>query len=247
MKTKLSVNVNKIALLRNSRGRDFPNVIKLATDIVKFGSDGITVHPRPDGRHIRHQDVMDLKKILSCELNVEGYPDERFLRLIEECRPAQCTLVPDPPEALTSNAGWKVEPSSEILKNSIRRIKKMGTRVSVFIDPLTVTPIDLESLKKWDCDRVELYTERYATDYDSSLRDKTLGEYVRTAKLAQESGLEINAGHDLNLDNLFHLISAIPFIKEVSIGHALIVEALYLGLETTIGEYQKRLEVNSHA
>lgn len=242
-RTTLSVNVNKLATLRNSRGKNNPDVLKGALDIIRFGGEGITVHPRPDGRHIRRDDVYALKKNISVELNIEGYPSSDFLAMVEDVAPAQCTLVPDPPEALTSNAGWLVHEHAEKLKVVTARLKQKGIRVSVFVDPKTLRDDDYVLLKKIGVDRVELYTEAYAESYGHPGHDKILAGYRRAAEFAREAGLGVNAGHDLNLENLKPLIREIPWIDEVSIGHALICDALYFGLEKTIHQYLTCLKI----
>jgi pyridoxine 5-phosphate synthase len=235
--TKLSVNINKIALLRNSRGHDLPNVNQVALDCVKFGADGITVHPRPDERHTTRADVYSLKEILDVEFNVEGYPSEDFLRMVEEVKPAQVTLVPDAPNVLTSNAGWNTIQHRFFLVEVITRLQKAGLRTSLFVAP------DLEMIegaRAIGTDRIELYTEDYANAHKVNDAD-TMETYFRAAAFAHELGLGINAGHDLNLDNLAFFAQNIPNLAEVSIGHALISDALYLGLEETIKRYQKCL------
>lgn len=234
---KLSVNVNKIATLRNSRGKNLPDVLKVSRDIVRFGAEGITVHPRPDGRHIRREDVYALKPMLSVEFNVEGYPSDDFLTMLEEVVPAQVTFVPDPPEALTSNAGWRVKENEVLLRGAVGRMRAKGIRVSVFIDPRTVTEDDWAALAQLGVGRVELYTEEYADAYPTPLRDEVTAVYRAAAERARAHGLGVNAGHDLNLDNLTHLARAIPWLDEVSIGHALISDALYFGLEETVKRY----------
>lgn len=236
--TRLSVNINKIATLRNARGGNNPDVIQVALDCEKFGAEGITVHPRPDERHIKYQDVYDLKKVLSKEFNIEGNPEEKFIRLVEAVCPEQVTLVPDPPGAITSNAGWNTIASKAFLTDIIAHFKSLGIRTSVFVDA------DLkmvEGAADTGADRIELYTEPYAANYLNN-REKAVKPYVEAANLAGELGLEINAGHDLDLVNLKFLIKNIPLIKEVSIGHALISDALYFGLENTIQLYQRELE-----
>ncbi len=238
--TKLSVNVNKIATIRNSRGKDNPNVVQTSLDIIAFGGEGITVHPRPDGRHIRRQDVYDLKKIINVELNIEGYPSQSFLEMNEEVLPAQCTLVPDPPEALTSNAGFRVRSQAELLKVAARRLSAKNIRTSVFVDPATMEDDEYLMLKDLGVDRVELYTERYAEHWNAKAAGAAMdvmASYRRSAELARKAGLGINAGHDLNLQNLTALIAHIPWIDEVSIGHALVCDALKFGMEKTIGLY----------
>lgn len=235
--TKLSVNVNKLATLRNSRGKNNPDVFKGALDIVSFGADGITVHPRPDERHIRRSDVYELKKILKVELNIEGFPSEDFLEMVCEIAPAQCTLVPDPPNALTSNAGWLVRNNLRILETACEKLHSAGVRVSVFVDPVTIVRDEFLILAKIGVDRIELYTERYAENFSGEKHQSTLAEYVTAAELARDAGLGVNAGHDLDLHNLAPLVGAIPWMAEVSIGHALICDALYFGLEQTVKKY----------
>lgn len=234
--TKLSVNVNKVATLRNSRGKNNPDVLQVSLDLIKFGAQGITVHPRPDERHIRKTDVYALKKAISVELNVEGYPSDDFMKMIEEVRPAQCTLVPDPPEALTSNAGWRVAENQKQLKDVLASLKKWGVRSSVFVDP-GIPQDELQTLASFGCDRVELYTEDFANAFGTPKQKEVTALYKATAEQARAVGLAINAGHDLNLKNLKYLVTEIPFIDEVSIGHALIADALYLGFEKTISSY----------
>lgn len=238
--TKLSVNVNKLATLRNSRGKNNPDVLKGALDLVRFGAEGITVHPRPDERHIRRSDVYALAKaVKTVEFNVEGYPSDDFLDMVVDVKPAQATLVPDPPEALTSNAGWKVTENRELLRKVAARLKAAGIRSSVFVDPQTMNDDEYRLLKSIGIDRVELYTERYAEEHAGPHREAVLGDYERAARLSRDGGLGVNAGHDLNLDNLTDLIRRIPWIDEVSIGHALVCDALYLGFEETIRRYLK--------
>jgi pyridoxine 5-phosphate synthase len=235
--TKLSVNINKIATLRNARGGDVPNVVKVAVDCQRFGAQGITVHPRPDERHIRYQDVRDLRPIVSTEFNMEGYPEEKFINLVLENKPEQVTLVPDPPNVLTSNAGWDLTKTSDFLKPIIAKFKSAGIRVSIFLDP------DVEQVKlalETGTDRIELYTEQYASQYKED-KEKAVEPYVKAAIEAQKLGIELNAGHDLSLENLAFLKEKIPFLAEVSIGHALITDALYLGLENTIQLYLNKL------
>jgi pyridoxine 5-phosphate synthase len=235
--TQLSVNINKVATLRNARGGNVPDVVKTALDCENFGAQGITVHPRPDGRHIRYDDVHELKKVLTSEFNIEGYPSEDFIELVLSVLPAQVTLVPDPPNAITSNAGWDVKNNFDFLSNCVKVFQAEGIRVSLFMEN------DLEQIEwasKTGCNRIELYTESYATGYNDN-RDQAVAPYVKSAKYAQELGLEINAGHDLNLSNLRFFAENIPFLKEVSIGHALICDALYFGLENTIQSYKREL------
>ena len=231
--TKLSVNINKIATIRNARGGNNPNVVQIAMDCERFGAEGITVHPRPDERHITTQDVYDLKGIVKTEFNIEGYPDKRFLKIIEEVRPTQATLVPDPPHVLTSNAGWETEKNAEFLRDVINQIKSYGIRTSIFVEPNLKM---VEGAKKTGTDRIELYTEMYASAYHNG-SEEAVKDYRAAGILAQEIGLSINAGHDLDLNNLAFLKEQLPFMAEVSIGHALICDALYYGLENTIQLY----------
>ncbi len=235
--TRLSVNVNKIATLRNSRGGDVPNLKKIVLDCERYGAQGITVHPRPDERHIRYSDVYELAPLIRTEFNIEGYPDEKFLSLLAKVRPAQATLVPDPPEVLTSNAGWLVKANEAFLSPVVARLKELGIRVSLFIDPKTAREQDFTTMKNMGVDRIELYTEAYAKAYPTPKRETVTSLYVEAARTAQKLGLGVNAGHDLNTENISHLITQIPWIDEVSIGHALISDALYLGLEETIRRY----------
>ncbi len=235
--TKLSVNVNKIATLRNSRGNALPDVLQTALDIERFGAQGITVHPRPDERHIRKQDVYDISKRIHVEFNIEGYPSPDFIQLIRDVRPAQCTLVPDPPDVLTSNAGWNVQQNMGYLQEVIGQLKQSGTRVSLFIDPYDFINADVSQIAKTGTDRIELYTESYARAFPTPERDAVCAVFQKVADHAHACGLGINAGHDLNLHNLRYLIQHIPFIAEVSIGHALICDALYFGLEKTVQKY----------
>jgi pyridoxine 5-phosphate synthase len=236
--TKLSVNINKIATIRNARGGNSPNVVQVAMDCERFGAQGITVHPRPDERHITLKDVYDLKDVVKTEFNIEGYPDERFLKIIRDIRPAQATLVPDPPHVLTSNTGWDVIQNESFLKEIINELQEMGVRTSLFLNP------DLNQLgkvKNVGADRIELYTGPYAENYSLN-KEEAIREYIEVAKEAVQLGIGINAGHDLSLENLAYLIREIPEIDEVSIGHALISDALYLGLENTIQRYLYEIE-----
>jgi pyridoxine 5-phosphate synthase len=236
--TRLSVNINKIATLRNARGGNNPNIIQVAKDCERFGAQGITVHPRPDERHIRYSDVTELKKIVTTEFNIEGYPDDRYLRLVQETKPAQATLVPDKPDAITSNAGWDTVKNKMFLNEVIDDLKKSGTRVSVFVDP------DLkmvEGARKIGADRIELYTEPYASHYHHN-RTTAIRPYIEAVRIAHQLGLGINAGHDLDLANLKFLKQSLPHLDEVSIGHALICDALYFGLENTIQLYLRELK-----
>jgi pyridoxine 5-phosphate synthase len=236
--TKLSVNINKIATIRNARGGVTPNVIQAAIDCERFGAQGITVHPRPDERHITLRDVYDLKDVVSTEFNIEGYPDARFLKIIKDLRPEQATLVPDPPGVLTSNAGWNVHENEFFLQKIIAQIQDLGVRTALFLD----TEINqLEKVKELGADRIELYTGPYAENYPIN-KELAVLNYVLVAQEAHKLGLGVNAGHDLSLDNLAYLIKNIPFINEVSIGHALISDALYLGLENTIQRYLLEIE-----
>jgi len=236
--TRLSVNINKIATLRNARGANNPDVIKVAIDCERFGAEGITVHPRPDERHIRYSDVYELKKIVKTEFNIEGNPDDSFIKLVETVKPDQVTLVPDAPNAITSNAGWDTVKHQKYLSEIIDHFKRMSIRVSVFVDP---DPKFVEGAAKAGADRVELYTEPYAAQFPFD-RKKAIEPYIIAAKHAYDIGLGINAGHDLDLFNLKYLCEEIPFINEVSIGHALICDALYYGLENTIQLYLRELK-----
>ena len=236
--TKLSVNINKIATLRNARGGNNPDLIKVALDCERFGAQGITVHPRPDERHIRFDDLMKLKDVVTTEFNIEGYPDDRYMQIIESVRPAQATLVPDGPDAITSNAGWDTVKNQEMLSEIISKIKSWGVRCSVFVDPDSIM---VEYAAKAGADRIELYTEPYASNYHTD-RDQAISDYVLAANKAQEVGLGINAGHDLDLHNLKYLKDKISFIDEVSIGHALVCDALYYGLENTVQMYLRQLQ-----
>lgn len=231
--TKLSVNINKVATIRNARGGNMPNVLKFALDCERFGAQGITVHPRPDERHIRYQDVRELKPVLTEEFNIEGNPIPSFRRLVEEVCPAQVTLVPDAENVLTSNAGWDTERHQEFLKDMVQEFHSFGIRVSIFIDADLKM---IEKAKETGTDRVELYTESYASQYRAD-REKAIEKFVAAGNLAHALGLGLNAGHDLNLENLKYFHERIPFLDEVSIGHALISDALYLGIEQTIKEY----------
>ena len=236
--TKLSVNINKIAVIRNSRGGNCPDVLKAALDIERFGADGITVHPRPDARHIRYDDVRQLKAAIKTELNVEGNPIDSFIDLVLEVVPAQVTLVPDAPDALTSNAGWDTIRNREFLTNVTARFHEKGIRVSIFVDP---DPEMVAGAKACGADRVELYTESYARLYPQG-REAAIAPFVAAAEEARKQGLGLNAGHDLSLENLAFYHAQIPWTDEVSIGHALISDALYLGLENTVQLYQRQLK-----
>jgi len=236
--TRLSVNINKIATLRNARGGNMPDVIQVAKDCEAFGAQGITVHPRPDERHIRYNDVYLLKPIVTTEFNIEGYPSESFIELVLKIKPEQVTLVPDPPDAITSNKGWDTKENLSFLKNVIETFKANETRVSVFVDPIAEM---VKYAKKAGADRVELYTESYAEMYCKD-RDLAVKPFVEAANAAKQEGIGLNAGHDLNLDNIRFLSEKIPNLLEVSIGHALICESLYLGLQKTIQLYLERLK-----
>ena len=232
--TQLSVNVNKIATLRNARGGDVPNLLQVALDCERFGAQGITVHPRPDERHIRYQDVRELKKVLTTEFNIEGNPIPSFMALVEEGRPHQVTLVPDAPDALTSSAGWDVARHRDFLSEILEQLHTWGIRTSIFVG----TDLkNLDAAAALGTDRVELYTEPYASGYSAD-HARAVAPFVQAAEHARTLGLELNAGHDLSLENLHFFSEAIPFLSEVSIGHALISDALYLGLEETIRRYR---------
>lgn len=231
--TKLSVNINKVATLRNARGGNNPDVVRVALDCEKFGAQGITVHPRPDERHIRHQDVFDLRPKLSTEFNIEGNPSDDFCSLVLKAKSDQVTLVPDAPDQLTSNHGWNTIKHEAFLRDVVGRFKAAGIRVSIFID---AQPLLADYAKKVGADRVELYTEPYAANYAAN-REEAIAPFVQTAIHCREIGLGLNAGHDLSLQNLAYFHQQIPWVDEVSIGHALICDALYLGLRETISEY----------
>lgn len=231
--TRLSVNVNKIATLRNARGGNNPDLIQVTKDIEHFGAEGITVHPRPDERHIRYADVYDLKKVVTTEFNIEGYPSPEFMKLVLDVQPTQVTLVPDPPGVLTSNAGWQVREHFDFLSEIIGQLHERGIRSSIFVD---TDAENIRAAKEVGSDRVELYTEPYAANYHID-REAAVAPFVRAAKVAEEVGLELNAGHDLDLHNLVFLDKCLPNLAEVSIGHALICDALYLGLEETVRRY----------
>jgi pyridoxine 5-phosphate synthase len=235
--TKLSVNINKIATLRNARGGDLPNVVKAALDCERFGAQGITVHPRPDERHIRYKDVHDLKPVVKTEFNIEGYPSADFIDLVISVKPAQVTLVPDPPGVLTSNAGWDTIRHADFLKEVVARFHECGIRTSIFVEP---DPEMVRQAAHCGTDRIELYTESYAKYFNSG-REEAINPFIQAAHAANESGLGINAGHDLNLENLKYFSENIPGLLEVSIGHALICDALYYGLENTIQLYLRQL------
>lgn len=236
---KLSVNINKIATLRNARGGNMPDVVKTALEIESFGADGITVHPRPDERHIRYQDVKDLNKHITTEFNIEGYPSTDFINLVLLVKPTQVTLVPDPPDVLTSNAGWDTIKHRLFLKDIITTFQEAGIRTSIFVD---ANPIMAENAAKTGTNRIELYTESYASNYANN-KEIAIKPFVETSKIAIECGLELNAGHDLNLHNLKFFAQRIPELKEVSIGHALICDALYFGLDNVVKMYSNCLHI----
>jgi pyridoxine 5-phosphate synthase len=235
---RLSVNINKIATLRNSRGGNTPNVLQAAINAERFGAQGITVHPRPDERHIRYSDVREIPAHIHVEFNVEGYPSHNFMELVKEVKPAQVTLVPDAHDAITSNAGWDTVKNEHFLKEIVHEMRNAGIRTSIFVDPILTF---VEHAKKSGADRIELYTEPYATKFPQN-KEAAIKPYIQAAKLAEELELGINAGHDLNLDNLKYFANNITGLLEVSIGHALIAEAIYLGLENTIQMYLEKLK-----
>ncbi len=237
---RLSVNINKIATLRNSRGGTMPSVSLAAIQCQKFGAEGITIHPRPDERHIKYADARELKPLITTEYNIEGYPDPRFIELVLEVRPNQVTLVPDSPVALTSNSGWDTIANQDLLKEVTAKFHSAGIRVSIFVE---ADPKMVEGAAKTGADRVELYTEPYATQYPEN-PEKAVKPFIEAAKAAEKFGLGLNAGHDLSLVNLKYFDQHIPNLLEVSIGHALIADALYLGLEETIRRYRQCLEKN---
>lgn len=231
--TNLSVNINKIATLRNARGENAPNLTAVAEDCERFGAQGITVHPRPDERHIRRQDVYDLRPLVKTEFNIEGYPSPEFMKLVLDVRPEQVTLVPDAPDALTSSAGWNVVEHFDFLSEIVERLKDKGIRTSIFVDPDAET---IRAAARTGADRVELYTKPYADNYATNPED-AVKAYTEASKVAHSCGLGVNAGHDLSLENLRYFKQRVPFLDEVSIGHALICDALYLGLQETIRQY----------
>lgn len=236
--TILSVNINKIATLRNARGEDYPNLLNTAIDIIKFGAQGITIHPRPDERHVRYQDAMDLKRNISCELNIEGNPIKRFIDLVNEVKPAQVTLVPDSVDAITSNSGWDTVTNYSFLKDIVDNFRSNSIRVSIFINPDIKM---LEGAKKINADRIELFTGPYAKEFIND-KHKAIEQYIKCSEVANEIGIEINAGHDLNQNNLKFFSDSINNLKEVSIGHALVTESLYNGLKPTIKSYLEILK-----
>ena len=236
--TKLSVNINKIATLRNARGGNLPDLLKAVSDIQIFGAQGITVHPRPDERHVRYQDTLDIKPLITTEFNIEGYPTKEWMDLVLKVKPDQATLVPDPPDAITSNAGWDTVKHEGFLKEIISELKKNKIRTSIFID---ANLKQIEHAPKTRTDRIELYTESYAKDFTKN-KESAIKPFITSAKLAHSLGLGINAGHDLSLENLNYFYKNIPNLLEVSIGHALISDALYYGLENTIQLYLRQLK-----
>ncbi len=236
--TRLSVNINKIATLRNARGGNNPDVVKAAVDCENFGAQGITVHPRPDERHIRYDDVYKLKEVVTTEFNIEGYPNKRFIDLVKEIKPAQVTLVPDSPDVLTSNAGWDTVKNKDFLSEIISEFKNNGIRTSIFIETDAKM---IENAKLCGTDRVELYTEPYAANFHAN-KEKAVAPFVKAAEVALKNNLELNAGHDLDLDNLNFFNEKVKGLSEVSIGHALICDALYFGLHNTIQMYLKQLQ-----
>ena len=239
--TNLSVNINKIATLRNSRGENLPNLEKVAMDCEAMGADGITVHPRPDERHIKYADVYTLRPLLKTEFNIEGYPSKEFIDLVLKVKPAQVTLVPDAPDALPSSAGWNVADNIEFLTGVVDRMREAGIRTSIFVDP------DVETIRlaaKTGADRVELYTKPYADAFPHN-PEEAVAPYVKASEAAHDVGLGVNAGHDLNLENLAWFRQNLPYLNEVSIGHALICDAIYLGLAETIARYKACLKKNA--
>lgn len=239
-KPRLSVNINKIATLRNARGGQRPNVLEAAKAIESFGGEGITVHPRPDARHITYDDVRGLKALVTTEFNVEGFPDPSFLALVQDVRPHQVTLVPDAPDVITSNAGWDTLKQRDFLKTVIADLKAAGIRTSIFVDPVNKM---VEGAAETGVDRIELYTEAYAVGFANGQAEQAIAPYVAAAITAEKCGLGINAGHDLDLDNLAYFAQHVPSLDEVSIGHALISDALYFGLENTVQMYLQKLHV----
>lgn len=237
--TKLSVNINKIATIRNARGGNMPDVLKAAVDCERFGAEGITVHPRPDERHIRYSDAREIRPLITTEFNIEGNPIPSFIDLVMEVCPHQVTLVPDAHDAITSNAGWDTLSHKEFLTEVCKEFKNKGIRTSIFVDP---DPRMVEGAALCGCDRVEMYTEAYAKMYSADPR-KAIEPYIKTAETARECGLGLNAGHDLSLENLEYFIREIPWVDEVSIGHALICDALYMGLEPTIKAYLSKVKI----
>lgn len=237
--TKLSVNINKIATIRNARGGNMPNVAKAAVDCERFGAEGITVHPRPDERHIRYSDVREIRPLITTEFNIEGNPIPSFIDLVLEVKPHQVTLVPDAHNAITSNAGWNTIENRNFLTEVCSKFRESGIRTSIFVDP---DPKMVEGAAACGCDRIEMYTESYASQYHTD-REAAIAPFIKTAEAARDLGLGLNAGHDLNLENLEYFIRTIPWIDEVSIGHAVISDALYMGLEQTIRQYLSKVKI----
>jgi pyridoxine 5-phosphate synthase len=235
--TKLSVNINKIATLRNARGGNIPNVLTAAINCQLFGADGITVHPRPDERHVRYKDVLDIRPVITTEFNIEGFPSDDFINLVISVKPHQVTLVPDAHDAITSNAGWDTLRYKAFLTDIVTAFRKKGIRTSLFVD---TNPVNIKNASLTGTDRIELYTEPYATDFSRNAAE-AIEPFIKAAELARDLGLGINAGHDLSLDNLHYFSESIPYLDEVSIGHALISDALYLGLENAIQMYKRQL------
>ncbi len=248
-KTKLSVNVNKIATLRNARGKDIPNLLKMTQIIIEAGAEGITVHPRPDERHIRYKDIPQLKKLIKkykdVDFNIEGYPSNSFLKLIEDTLPDQCTLVPDPPDVLTSNAGWEFQKNETLLIQTVQNLKNLKIRSSLFLDPFTMNDNEWKSLKNISPERIELYTETYAENWNTIKEEETLSQYKMTSQKALQLQIEINAGHGLNQKNLVNLLKTISEIKEISIGQSFISESLEEGLRSTTKKYLSLIDKTS--
>ncbi|WP_299150935.1 pyridoxine 5'-phosphate synthase [uncultured Dokdonia sp.] len=236
--TKLSVNINKVATLRNARGGNVPDLLKVASDLEDMGAQGITIHPRPDERHIRYQDARDLVDVVTTEFNIEGNPIQKFIDLVLETKPTQVTLVPDAVDAITSNAGWDTIKHKDFLKEVIAEFQNAGIRTSIFVDPVLEM---IEGAKETGADRIELYTEAYADGYAEN-KEEAIKPYIAAAFLASDLGIGINAGHDLSLDNVEYFHNSIPDLLEVSIGHALMAESLYLGFETVVSSYLKKLQ-----
>ncbi|ANH59233.1 pyridoxine 5'-phosphate synthase [Dokdonia donghaensis] len=236
--TKLSVNINKVATLRNARGGNVPDLLKVASDLEKMGAQGITIHPRPDERHIRYQDARDLVDVVTTEFNIEGNPIQKFIDLVLETKPTQVTLVPDAVDAITSNAGWDTIKHKDFLKEVIVEFQNAGIRTSIFVDPVLEM---IEGAKETGADRIELYTEAYADGYTEN-KEEAIKPYITAAFLASDLGIGINAGHDLSLDNVAYFHNSIPDLLEVSIGHALMAESLYLGFETVVASYLEKLQ-----
>lgn len=237
--TKLSVNINKIATIRNARGGNMPDVTKAAVDCERFGAEGITVHPRPDERHIRYSDVREIRPLITTEFNIEGNPIPSFIDLVLEVKPHQVTLVPDAHNAITSNAGWNTIENKEFLTEVCGKFRENGIRTSIFVDP---DPKMVEGAAACGCDRIEMYTESYASQYNTD-RESAIAPFIKTAETARKLGLGLNAGHDLNLENLEYFIRTIPWVDEVSIGHAVISDALYMGLQQTIQQYLSKVKI----